>query len=66
MYFEHNFMNIDAVLTMPDSNTVQMSREKNMTSDNKISLKVSFTISKNILIIAFRLFLENALYLYIN
>jgi hypothetical protein len=44
MYFEHNFMNIDAVLLMPDSNTVQMSREKNLTSDNKISLKVSFTV----------------------
>ena len=44
MYFEHNFMNIDAVLLMPDSNTVQMSREKNMTSDNKISLKASFTV----------------------
>lgn len=44
MYFEHNFMNIDAVMTMPDSNTVQMSREKNLTSDNKISLKVSFTV----------------------
>ena len=44
MYFEYNFMNIDAVLLMPDSNTVQMSREKNLTSDNKISLKVSFTV----------------------
>lgn len=44
MYFEHNFMNIDAVLTMPDNNTVQMAREKNLTSDNKISLKVSFTV----------------------
>ena len=44
MYFEHNFMNIDAVMTMPDSNTVQMSRDKNLTSDNKISLKVSFTV----------------------
>ena len=44
MYFEHNFMNIDAVLLMPDNNTVQMAREKNLTSDNKISLKVSFTV----------------------
>ena len=44
MYFEHNFMNIDAVLLMPDNNTVQMVREKNLTSDNKISLKVSFTV----------------------
>jgi len=44
MYFEYNFMNIDAVLLMPDTNTVQMVREKNLTSDNKISLKVSFTV----------------------
>ena len=44
MYFEHNFMNIDAVLLMPDNNTIQMAREKNLTSDNKISLKASFTV----------------------
>ena len=44
MYFEHNFMNIDAVLVMPDSNTIEMSREKNLTSDNNIKLKVSFTV----------------------
>ncbi len=44
MYFEHNFMNIDAVLTMPDSNSIEMSREKNLTSDNNIKLKCSFTV----------------------
>jgi len=44
MYFEYNFMNIDAVISVPDNNTVQMTREKNLTSDNKISLKVSFTV----------------------
>ena len=44
MYFEHNFMNIDAVIVMPDSNTIEMSREKNLTSDNNIKLKVSFTV----------------------
>lgn len=44
MYFEHNFMNIDAVLVMPDSNSIEMSREKNLTSDNNIKLKVSFTV----------------------
>jgi hypothetical protein len=44
MYFEHNFMNIDAVLVMPDSNTIEMSREKNLTSDNNIKLKCSFTV----------------------
>ncbi len=44
MYFEHNFMNIDAVLIMPDSNSIEMSREKNLTSDNNIKLKCSFTV----------------------
>lgn len=44
MYFEFNFMNIDAVVVMPDSNTVQMSREKNLTSDNNIMLKVTFNV----------------------
>ena len=44
MYFEYNFMNIDAVILMPDSNQIEMSREKNLTSDNSIKLKVSFTV----------------------
>ena len=44
MYFEHNFMNIDAVILMPDTNTITMSREKNMSSDNNITLKASFTV----------------------
>jgi hypothetical protein len=44
MYFEYNFMNIDAVILMPDTNSIEMSREKNLTSDNSIKLKVSFTV----------------------
>ena len=44
MYFEHNFMNIDAVILMPDSSSIEMAREKNLTSDNNIKLKVSFTV----------------------
>lgn len=44
LYFEHNFMNIDAVVTTPDNNTVEMSRDKNLTSDNNIKLKVTFTV----------------------
>jgi hypothetical protein len=44
MYFEHNFMNIDAVILMPDSNQVEISREKNLTSDNTIKLSVSFEV----------------------
>jgi hypothetical protein len=44
MYFEHNFMNIDAVIIMPDSNTVEITREKNLTSDNTIKLTCSFEV----------------------
>jgi hypothetical protein len=44
MYFEHNFMNIDAVILMPDTNQIEMAREKNLTSDNNITLKASFTV----------------------
>ena len=44
MYFEYNFLNIDAVILMPDSNQIEMSREKNLTSDNNIKMKVSFTV----------------------
>ena len=44
MYFEHNFMNIDAVILMPDTNQIEMGREKNLTSDNNITLKASFTV----------------------
>ena len=44
MYFEHNFMNIDAVILMPDSNTIEMTREKNLTADNSIKMTVSFEV----------------------
>jgi len=44
MYFEHNFMNIDAVMLIPDSNSIELVREKNLTSDNTIKLKVSFEV----------------------
>ena len=44
MYFEHNFMNIDAVILMPESNTITMGREKNITSDNNIAIDVSFEV----------------------
>ena len=44
MYFEYNFMNIDAVMILPDSNQVEISREKNMTSDTNIKLSVSFEV----------------------
>lgn len=44
MYFEHNFMNIDAVMLLPDSNQIDISREKNLSSDNNIKLTVSFEV----------------------
>lgn len=44
MYFEYNFMNIDAVMILPDSNQIEISREKNLTSDNNIKLTVSFEV----------------------
>src|ERR1035437_8984645 len=44
MYFEHNFMNIDAVMVLPDTNQIEMAREKNMTSDNQLKLTVSFEV----------------------
>lgn len=44
MYFEHNFMNIDAVIIMPDNNSIEMAREKNLTSDNNIKLTCTFTV----------------------
>lgn len=44
MYFEHNFMNIDAVMLIPDTNQVEIQREKNLTSDNTIKLTVNFEV----------------------
>jgi len=44
MYFEHNFMNIDAVMLIPDTNQVEIVREKNLTSDNTIKLNVEFEV----------------------
>lgn len=44
MYFEYNFMNIDAAMLIPDSNQVEIVREKNMTSDNMIKLTLSFEV----------------------
>lgn len=44
MYFEHNFMNIDAVMLIPDSNQVEMNKEKSLTSDNQIKLTLSFEV----------------------
>ena len=44
MYFEHNFLNIDAMMLMPDQNQVEITRDKNLTSDNTIKLQASFEV----------------------
>lgn len=44
MYFEYNFMNIDAVMMMPDNNGIEISREKSMSSDNTIKITISFEV----------------------
>lgn len=44
MYFEYNFMNIDAVMIIPDTETIEIVREQNMTSDNSIKLSLEFEV----------------------
>lgn len=44
MYFEYNFMHIDAVMLLPDNNQVEISRDKDLSSDNTIKLTVSFEV----------------------
>jgi len=44
MYFEHNFLNIDAVMIIPDTSEIQIQREKGLSSDNTIKLTLSFDV----------------------
>lgn len=44
MYFEHNYMNIDAVMTQPDNSTIEINREKNLKSDNTIKITTSIEV----------------------
>jgi len=44
IYFEHNYMNIDAVITVPDSDNIEIQREKNLKSDNTIKLSLSLEV----------------------
>ena len=48
MYFEYNYMNIDAVMTLPDSNTFKIAREKNLTSDNSIEINLQFEVQTSL------------------
>ena len=44
MYFEHNFMNIDAVFVVPDDSNVEIQREQNLSAENVIKLTTSFEV----------------------
>lgn len=44
MYFEYNYMNIDAIMLMPDSETIQIQREKNLKSDDMVKLTLSIEV----------------------
>jgi hypothetical protein len=44
MYFEHNYMHIDAVMMQPDTNTIEIVREQNLTSDTTIKLTASIEV----------------------
>jgi hypothetical protein len=44
MYFEHNFMHIDAVMQIPDANSIEINREKDLSSSNLIKITLSFEV----------------------
>jgi hypothetical protein len=43
MYFEYNYMNIDAVMLQPDNSQIEITREKNLKSDGNV-IKMSVTL----------------------
>ena len=44
MFFEYNYMNIDAFLLIPDDKNIEMVREKNLTSDNNIKMTLNLSV----------------------
>lgn len=44
IYFEYNYMNIDAIVTIPDTNQIEIIREKNLKSDNSIKLSLALEV----------------------
>lgn len=44
MYFEYSSMNIDAYMQMPDDQTIQISRENNLSSDTSIRMTVNIEV----------------------
>jgi hypothetical protein len=47
MYFEHNYLHIDAIMLQPDSNTIEISRDKTLSSDNTIKLTATIEVQTN-------------------
>ena len=43
MYFEYNYLNIDAVILQPDNSQIEITREKNLKSDGNV-IKMSTTL----------------------
>jgi hypothetical protein len=45
MYFEYNFMNIDAIMFIPDSNQITINRENiDLSSDTEISINLDIEV----------------------
>jgi hypothetical protein len=44
MYFEYNFMNIEAFISTPDNLNIEITREKDLSSDNTIKLSIPIEI----------------------
>lgn len=44
MYFEHNFMNIDAVLVVPDDQQIEISRDHDLSSTDEKKLTIQFEV----------------------
>jgi len=44
MYFEHNFMNIDAVLIVPDDQQIEISREHDLSSTDEKKISIQFEV----------------------
>lgn len=44
MYFEHNFMNIDAVLVVPDDQQIEITRDHDLSSTDEKKLTIQFEV----------------------
>ena len=44
MYFQHNFMHIDAMMFIPDSNQIKIEREQSLNGDTSVNLTLDFEV----------------------